>query len=425
MLWLVVWWCSFVLLPCSCLVAAPATTLVSLPPGSQHSLVSHVGALNFTGPGNTSWLCPQVDNLEGVSCICDLPHTLRCRGYSDDDTTVLSLTRSLVNAHVSLLDLSIHHVRHLPNKVFNGLQLLGLVLSSAEISKLTEGTFGGLEGSLAALGLPANTFTEVPLKALRALTRLQRLDLSDNHIEELSSRAFPTLIQLHSLSMAGNKVRLIQPEAFVKLPQLRTLNLARNQLDASQISERTLWGLHVLRELILQRNLLKGSITSDFISGAPTLTYLDLSYNALTSIAMGALKSYQNLKVLDLSHNVIDVIEDHSLRHLPNLEELILSHNHVVAISGWSFAHVPKLTTLRLADNSILAVTADLLHLLPALTTLDLTANDISLIQPQVFNSTPNLQHLDLAGENIHILCGSPRHIGFLFSVSYLSSTGG
>ncbi|KAA0191005.1 hypothetical protein HAZT_HAZT007101 [Hyalella azteca] len=355
--------------------------------------------------GNKSWSCPEVNFLEDVSCICDLPHTLRCRGNATNNTVLTALTQSLIGAQVSLLDLSIHHVSVLPDAVFQGLQLLGLVISSAGISFLNVRTFSGLEGSLAALAIPSNSLTKIPFEALQTLTRLQRIDLSENQLEELPSRAFPTLIQLHSLSLAGNKIRLIQPEAFVRLPQMRTLNLNDNKLDAVQISERNLWGLHVLRELSLQNNLLKGSITSKFISGAPTITSLDLSRNALTSIATGALSTYGNLQVLDLSHNQIDVIEDNALQHLNKLQELILNHNRVVAISGWSFAHVPKLTTLRLADNALLAVTEDLVHKLPSLSTLDLGANDITFLQPHAFNSTPNLQHLSLTDNPLHCDC--------------------
>ncbi|KAF2362593.1 Leucine-rich repeat [Trinorchestia longiramus] len=389
---------------CVTLVEVPITTIVDAPHRrALQSLFPH--NITTVGTNATNWVCPDVRHLPDVSCVCDLPHTLRCRGYASNDTTLLALTQSLADAHVSLLDLAVHHVLQLPKGVFQGLQLLGLIVSAAGLSSLGSQTFSGLEGSLAALGLPANSFTKIPFDALQPLTRLQRIDFSDNQLEELPSRAFPTLIQLHSLSLAGNKIRIIQPEAFVKLPQMRTLNLNRNKLDASQISERTLWGLHVLRELSLQNNLLKGSISPNFISGAATITSLDLSYNALTSITMGALSAYKHLQVLDLSYNQIDIIEDHALQHLQNLQELVLAHNRVVAVSGWSFAHVPLLTTLRLADNALLAVTADLVHQLPSLTTLDLAANDISLLQPHIFNNTPKLEHLNLADNPLHCDC--------------------
>lgn len=371
-------------------VAAPPTKI--LRPHELHSFVEYI---------NSTWSCPPFNDAHTVSCGCDLPHTVRCRGdAANQSSTIVKLTKSLINKEVSLLDLAVHNISELPDKVFQGLQLLGLVISNGGLRALSPGTFEGIEGSLAALGLPYNAFTRVPVDSLQSLTRLQRLDFSSNQIEDLPSRSFPTLIQLDSLSLAGNKLRTIQPEAFVKLPQLRSLNLARNQLDASQISGRTLWGLHVLNELSLRENLLKGTLTENYISGAKSITILDLSHNAITSISMGALKTHSNLQILDLSHNNIDIIEDHALRHLPELKELILSHNRILGVSGWSLSHIPKLTSLQLADNVLLTVTADLVHQLPNLKTLDLAANDITVIQPQVFNTTPLLEHLNLAGEN-------------------------
>ena len=376
------------LLPsCFCLVATPPAKILK----SHHP---------FTEQFNSSqWECPTVENLSGVSCGCDLPHTVRCRGNAASPSTITQLSEKLRDSHVSLLDLAVHEIGTVPDEVFSGLQLLGLVISSGNVSELNERTFKGIEGTLAALGLPSNAFKKIPIEALQPLTRLQRLDFSDNQLEHLPSRTFPTLIQLHSLSLASNKIRSIEPQAFVKLPQMRSLNLAGNQLDASQISDATLWGLHFLKDFSLQNNLLKGTLTPDFISGAKSISNLDLSHNAITSITIGALQSYTNLRILDLSHNNIDVIEDHSFRHLPQLRELILSHNRIVGVSGWSLSHIPKLTTLRLADNAMLTVTADLVHQLPALISLDLAANDISLIQTQVFNVTPHLQHLNLAGK--------------------------
>lgn len=349
------------------------------------------------------WTCPRVTQVSGVSCSCDIPHTVRCKGHASSPEVIPALTEALKSARVpgpeiSLLDLAIHGVGELPSSSFDGLPLLGLIISRAGLDTLSRDSFTGLETTLAALGLSTNSLKTVPNQSLKVLRKLQRLDLSDNSLTAIKSHEFPTLLQLQNLNLAGNDLRTIESEAFVRLPQLKTLNLARNQLDASQINERTLWGLHFLSNLSLQRNLLKGSLTSGFLSGAAKLVSLDLSYNAITKITLGALENCKNLRTLDLSNNKIDIIEDHAFRNLSSLVNLQLSHNQIISVSGWSLAHLSKLVNLDLSNNALFAVTADLIHQLPSLTSVDLADNDITLLQPHVFNFTPSLSTLNLSG---------------------------
>ena len=361
--------------------------------------------LTSVRPNTTAeWRCPDGSNISEISCTCDVPHTVRCRGQAVLRRDLAVLTQTL-RAHggISLLDLAVHGLGSLAGSSFEGLKLLGLVITKAGLQTLPSDVFAGLEPTLAALGLPNNKLISVPVDALRPLVQLQRLDMSDNLLQELPSRAFPVLLQLENLDLAGNNLRLLQPEAFVRLPHLMSLDLARNQLDAVQINDKTMRGLHGLQRLSLQSNLLKGAVTPTFISGVRGLISLDLSDNTLTMLVRGALSACPNLQELDLSHNKIDVIEDHTFVNLTRLHRLKLSHNRVVAVSGWSLAHLPQLTHLAMADNALRAITADLLHQLPALKSLDLDANDISLLQPHVFNSTTALQHLSLAGRSSSI----------------------
>lgn len=387
--------------PTKLLHAVPvARSLISSSPVPLSNLTS-------TRPdATTGWRCPDVSNISEISCTCDVPHTIRCRGQAVLPRDLAVLTQILRNhGGVSLLDLAVHGLGSPAGSSFKGLDLLGLVITKAGLQTLPPDVFSGLEGTLVALGLPNNKLISVPVDALVPLRQLQRLDISDNQLHELPSRAFPALLQLENLDLAGNSLRLLQPEAFVRLPHLTSLNLANNQLDAVQINDRTMRGLHGLQRLSLQSNLLKGAVTPTFISGVHGLLSLDLSDNSLTMLARGALSAYPNLRELDLSHNMIDVIEDHAFVNLTRLRHLKLSHNRVVAVSGYSLAHLPLLTHLAMADNALRAITADLLHQLPALKSLDLDANDISLLQPHVFNSTPALQHLSLADNPLHCDC--------------------
>lgn len=387
--------------PASLFTSTPA--LISAVTAARTTItLSPILLANITGKeGNSSggWSCPYVSGISEISCTCDVPHTVRCRGRASHPQDLTVLVQALnAKGSVSLLDLAVHGLGELPGGAFADMKLLGLVITTAGLKTLPFNAFSGLETTLAALGLPNNKLTSVPVDALRPLRELQRIDLSDNQLHELPPRAFPALLQLQNLDLAGNGLRLLNSEVFVRLPHLVSLNLAHNQLDAAQLNEKTLRGLHALQRLSLKSNLLKGAVTSSLIMGAKGLISLDLSDNALTMLKRGSLAACPNLRQLDLSHNKIDVIEDHAFVNLSELQHLKLSHNRVVAVSGWSLAHLPQLTHLAMADNALRAVTADLLHQLPALKSLDLTDNDISLVQPHAFNSTPALQHLLLTG---------------------------
>ncbi|XP_076063054.1 uncharacterized protein LOC143038054 isoform X2 [Oratosquilla oratoria] len=398
------------------------------PSSSNKDHNSSLGRLRRGGEGAGEVTCPRVDEVADVFCFCDLPHTVRCRGNVRRDT-VANLTRTLVHQSsllrnpateeaehvtgeldkllvVSLVDLTLEGLEKLESGSFQGLPLLGLVVSSlGHLRAIAPGAFRGLEESLHALALPTNNLTAVPYEALQPLGLLERLDLSENHLEVLPSHAFPALLRLQHLDLSHNGLRQLQPEPFAKLPQLSTLNLAHNQLDKAQLNVRTFRGMHGLRELSLQANLLKGAVTSDLLRGTKQITLLDLSHNALTAVRRGALEDCVLLERLDLSNNNIDVIEDHAFLHLTRLTDLRLETNHIVAVSGYSLGHLSRLRNLNLAHNFLLAVTADLLHQLPALTSLDLADNDISLVQADVFNHTPALTSLNLADNPLHCDC--------------------
>ena len=122
----------------------------------------------------SEWSCPPVqqDTPPGISCQCDLPHTLRCAGQSavpeDDVTAIVGALRALPEEHsVSLLDLSIQNLSRLSSELFEQVTLHGLVISSGEIRDVSPDAFAGaaLASALTALGLPNNRLTSVPSDA--------------------------------------------------------------------------------------------------------------------------------------------------------------------------------------------------------------------------------------------------------------------
>ncbi|XP_057366942.1 uncharacterized protein LOC130687748 [Daphnia carinata] len=372
----------------------------------------------------SEWSCPQVSHPSrspGISCQCDLPHTLRCSAVSGGHTSgsnfgsseserqvaaVIGALRALPREQsVSLLDLSIQNFSRLGPFLFERVTLHGLVISSGEIQDVSAQAFAGLASSLTALGLPNNRLVNVPSEALRPLIHLERLDLSNNRIQSIAGQPFAGLDRLRFLDLSGNALETIAPTVFGAASGLRSLQLRSNLLETSQLVAPALSGLKKLQELDLGYNRLRGRLTSTFLQGLDNLITLELTGNNLTLLKRGMLSGLKRLRTLRLARNQIDVIEDQSFVSLASLTTLDLSHNGVVAISGQSLSHLNDLTQLDLSHNYLRAVTSELVGGLSSLESLDLTDNDISLVEPGALTNLPKLIHLSLTDNPLNCDC--------------------
>lgn len=139
------------------------------------------------------WKCPEVRN---VSCVCDLPHTLRCTGGKSTFETVARALRNLSDtSSISLLDCTVQNVNSLPDRMLDGVSLHGLVVSSGEIKSVSDVAFNGLASPLQALGLPNNQLERVPSSALATLNGLERLDLSHNRLHTVHNNSFKVIFR--------------------------------------------------------------------------------------------------------------------------------------------------------------------------------------------------------------------------------------
>ena len=84
----------------------------------------------------SGWSCPSIPSSL-FSCSCSLPRTLRCDGSLDRSDTRQALRRIVTalknlpdERGVSVLDISLQNVTSLPPKLFQGLRLDGLVIST-------------------------------------------------------------------------------------------------------------------------------------------------------------------------------------------------------------------------------------------------------------------------------------------------------
>ncbi|XP_014256430.1 leucine-rich repeats and immunoglobulin-like domains protein 1 isoform X2 [Cimex lectularius] len=347
-----------------------------------------------------NWECPQVRN---VSCMCDLPRTLRCTGTNGALPLIARTLRKLKFPNtVSLLDCTIQNLSSIQSPVFQGVSLLGLVLSSGEITTLIDNAFIGLTSPLHALGLPDNKLKTIPIKAIEKLKALTRLDLSYNEIETLSDMSLKGLHSLKFLDLTGNRVTKISPLGFSNLNKLEVLRLKLNNIDI--IKMKNINGLVNLKEIDLSNNQLAGPLSDGIFPLFPKLQNLNLGYNQLSSVTKRALAGHSHLETLILKHNLIDVLEDHAFESIPTLKTLDLAHNRIVTVAEASLAHLPNLKSLDVSNNFLRAITPDLVRSLTGLEELKLDDNDISMITNGVL-APLNLKEISLADNPLNCDC--------------------
>ncbi|TDG50717.1 hypothetical protein AWZ03_002706 [Drosophila navojoa] len=379
-------------------------------------------------PGDTDglreWKCPNISDSRNaeLECGCDLPHTLRC---NIDLHGLLVLADRLRSSpySISLLDCSLRNVTFLSDaKIFDGISLHGLVISSGEIKRVHKSAFLGIKGPLQALGLPGNALLSVPWNALSTLNSLERLDLANNKIKALGTADFVGLGNLVYLELSNNQISSISQRTFSNLRKLEVLKLGGNRLGDYAQSLKALSQCLSLRQLDLTANNLNGPLSEQTLPGLRNLESLNLNRNMIKSIQNKALANFSRLVSLSLRHNQIDVLQDHAFFGLGSLDSLDLSYNGIVAISSASLQHLTRLTVLDLTHNFLRALTSDLIAPLPSLRELRLAGNDISIVARNAMDRAQELQSLQMQDNPLSCDC-SIRPFAEWLQVSKLSSS--
>ncbi|KAG9470607.1 tsukushi [Eleutherodactylus coqui] len=116
--------------------------------------------------------------------------------------------------------------------------------------------------------------------------------------------------------------------------------------------------------------------------GYTTLVNLNLSYNQITNIYSTTFSKLRYLESLDLSHNRLEALPDHSFFYSP-LVELDLSFNKLVEVKIGAFTsqNNGKAIQINLSNNFISALTKGLDHPLPNIRSLNLSGNKLHSIQ--------------------------------------------
>ncbi|KAK3903973.1 hypothetical protein C8A05DRAFT_32269 [Staphylotrichum tortipilum] len=220
---------------------------------------------------------------------------------------------------------------------------------------------------LTSLNLSLNRLSNSCLEVICQVTSLKDLKLGGNLLYGALDPCLSKLENLEILDLHGNNLSSL-PGDFGNLSRLRILNLSENSFEALPFD---LLATLALRELVVRKNQLHGTLIQDTVLSLPTLQTLDVASNQLVHICSPG-------------ETVM----------MPALNQLCVSMNRLQAvpdISSWT-----SLVMLAADENSINAIPEGLTKL-EQLRSVDFSSNDIRII-PAEIGRMQNLSNLRLSG---------------------------
>lgn len=197
---------------------------------------------------------------------------------------------------------------------------------------------------------------------------------------------------------------------YYNLSDISALDLSRNNLSEG-LPDQLQTKFSILLWLDMSENKLT---TTEWLRNIPTLKYLNLSCNHLTTFSSTHLAQ---LTRLDLSSNAIANSSALTPLALRNLTDLDLSCNQLETIDKGLFFHTRALQRLDISGNAIKRLNRSIFYNLINLEHLNLAGNRIDVIENDTFSYLLNLQFLDLSQneigpDSIRALQGIPALIG-------------
>ncbi|KAH6798256.1 hypothetical protein C2S52_022810 [Perilla frutescens var. hirtella] len=253
--------------------------------------------------------------------------------------------------------------------------LRNMVLSYTSFSGLLPDSIGNLT-MLSKIDLSSCNFTGMIPSTISNLTELVHIDFSLNSftgsIPPFSMSNKLTYLDLNRNSLKGS----LSSKHFEGLSHLVQINLGSNFLSGA--IPKSLFSLSSLKQIQLSNNNFSGQIDEFPISYPSVLDTLDLNSNRLGGSIPESFFKLEGLSVLSLSWNLFNgTIELEKVQKLPNLTRLELGYNNLsVVTSNSGFSRLPQLSRLNLASCN-LYIFPDLKNQ-SKLIFLDLSKNHIS-----------------------------------------------
>ncbi|GLI61994.1 hypothetical protein VaNZ11_004565, partial [Volvox africanus] len=242
----------------------------------------------------------------------------------------------------------------------------GIMLGSNNMSgSLEDVPWSSLAPSLTLLILDGNDLTGSP-GALRPLSRLAHLSMSENHLSGPISALVPEpadqaagglpggLLGLVNLLLPGNQLTGTLPMRLFQHPRLQYMDLSSNALVGS-LPRELFTGPNNLRSVQLRGNRISGSLPdiSPTAVVVEDLTYVDLSSNAFTGTLPTYLTSRAKLTHLDASNNMLTGPVTPLLRASMWLSYLALRNNSLNGTIPADVLGGTQLQYLDLSQNNI------------------------------------------------------------------------
>ncbi|CAH0723149.1 unnamed protein product, partial [Brenthis ino] len=335
------------------------STLGKLPPNSQ------VETLQFTNNGiKTYWPDPfrDVPNLKKLSFSQnELPEITpdlftNVGGLEDLDLSYNKIIQ------LNVLDFkNLHHIRRL--------NLQSNLLKKIPVDALQPMTM------LEDLDLSKNGIFDILLRRIEseAFKGIKRLNLNSNRIRTVGKESFPEDNNIELLDLSNNIIEVIEEESLLACTHLRELNLAQNNITFTFALPST------LQIAILKINTLYH--WPKFPSG---ITYIDLSYNRLSTLYDEGNVDFENLEVLNIGGNQIKDFQIE--RKLPKLFSLDISYNFISDVPKCLSSLIfPNLEELRLDGNPLESIYFKNIIALKSLYMNDL--NRLSVVEDKAFSN--------------------------------------
>ncbi|GFT27536.1 leucine-rich repeat-containing G-protein coupled receptor 5 [Nephila pilipes] len=234
-------------------------------------------------------------------------------------------------------------------------------------------------------------------KACNRGNRSSSKDLSWNSIKELNEGGFVTLTRLQELNIANNHLEFIPEAAFLKLTTLRTLHLQNNKFRS--IPSLSFVPLVNLENLYLSYNNL-ALPSDDAFASLPRLQKLWLDGTNFFEIPVKSLQTLTKLESLEINGNQLLELPL-ALSSLPALKELTLSEVRLLDefpdIRGTA-----SLEHLRIDRANLNVIPADMCSTAPLLRSLNLKSNKLTEV-PEIGNCV-HLKLIDLESNKIEII---------------------
>ncbi|KAL0916160.1 hypothetical protein M5K25_013650 [Dendrobium thyrsiflorum] len=289
----------------------------------RNSLNDPIGNLNSWNIGD-----PCTSNWNGIFCYLNAND-----GYlhvQQLHLLKLNLSGTLVPelgllSHLQILDFMRNKINGtIPKEIGNITSLKLLLLSGNELSGTLPEEIGYLV-NLNRLQIDENQISGLIPKSFANLNSVKHLHMNNNSLSGQIPSELSRLPRLLHLLVDNNNLSGYLPPEFSMSPHLKILQLDNNNFNGSTIPA-SYGNMNTLIKLSLRNCSLQGFIPD--LSGAPELSYLDLSWNNLTG-SIPSKRLSENVTTIKLGRNQLQGSIPSNFSGLPLLQLLSLNNNRL------------------------------------------------------------------------------------------------